>query len=260
MARLGSEPLAPHRRIGRASDAAVPPGSGFRRATDSSPMSSGAASIIPRAGEFDRRKVVVLGAAGGHQTASGSAPASSPCPITIPSLCQRISPAASRRACSRLSAMCQLSSTRQLDWLDRGAVLRRRPRQNPTASAAPSDLRVDIEPIEKCQCRTCQPSACRTGEICDATTNGMSSCKGRICSAASCRVNQSLLELNALALEQPADDRRAPRPDGRAGPSGRCPVSARRKAALPGRSRTSRGRLVMWSSCTMRWATLKGWW
>lgn len=34
---------------------------------------------------------------------------------TLYSLCQRISPApASRRACSRLSAMCQESSTRQL--------------------------------------------------------------------------------------------------------------------------------------------------
>jgi len=31
------------------------------------------------------------------------------------------------------------------------------------------------------------------GEICEATTNGMSSCRGRICSAASFMTNQSLL-------------------------------------------------------------------
>ena len=44
------------------------------------------------------------------------------------------------------------------------------------------------------------------GLICEAMANGMSSCSGRSCRAASCRVNQSLFVGDALAAQQAADD------------------------------------------------------
>src|SRR6202035_3283589 len=113
---------------------------------------------------------------------------------TLYSLCQRIKPApASRRACSRVSAMCQLSSTRQSDRL---TVV---PCFFAASSAKPhwvgSAIRpcVDIEPSEMMPMPYLPASVMPDGEICDATTNGMSSCRGRICSAASFMTNHSLL-------------------------------------------------------------------
>src|SRR5881275_2959241 len=64
---------------------------------------------------------------------------------------------------------------------------------------------VDIEPSEMMPMPYLPASVMPEGEICDATTNGISSCSGRICSAASFMVNQSLL---AVALRHRIDAKR----------------------------------------------------
>src|SRR5665213_287951 len=125
---------------------------------------------------------------------------------TVYSLCHFISPApASRWACSRLSAMCQLNSTRQ------SARLTVVPCFLAASSAKPhcvgSAIRpcVDIEPSEMIPIPYLPASVMPEGEICEATTNGMSSCNGNSCNAASFIVNQSLL---AVALRHRVDAER----------------------------------------------------
>src|SRR5712675_360929 len=125
---------------------------------------------------------------------------------TLYSLCQRISPApASRRACSRLSAMCQLSNTRQLARLTVVPCFLAASSAKPHWVGSAIKPCVDIEPSEMMPMPYLPASVMPDGEICDATTNGISSCSGRICSAASFMVNQSLL---AVALRHRIDAER----------------------------------------------------
>src|ERR1700681_4618334 len=110
------------------------------------------------------------------------------------SLCQCISPGpASRRACSRLSAMCQESSTRQSARLTVVPCFLAASSANPHCVGSAIRPCVDIEPSEIMPMPYLPASVMPDGEICEATTNGISSCNGRICSAASFMVNQSLL-------------------------------------------------------------------
>ena len=120
---------------------------------------------------------------------------------TLYSLCQRINPApASRRACSRVSAMCQLNSTRQSDRLTVVPCFLAASSAKPHCVGRAISPCVDIEPSEIMPMPYLPASVMPDGEICDATTNGISSCKGRICSAASFMVNQSLLAVTRSPL------------------------------------------------------------
>src|SRR5437660_1319921 len=115
---------------------------------------------------------------------------------TLYSFCQRISPApASRCACSRVSAMCQVSSTRQSERLTVVPCFLAASSAKPHCVGSAIRPCVDIEPSEMMPMPYLPASVIPEGEICEATTNGISSCNGRICSAASFIVNQSLFAL-----------------------------------------------------------------
>src|ERR1700736_3365230 len=121
---------------------------------------------------------------------------------TLYSLCQRISPApASRRACSRVSAMCQLNSTRQSERL---TVV---PCFLAASSAKPhwvgSAIRpcVDIEPSEMMPMPYLPASVMPDGEICDATI-----LQGEDLQRGVVHGEPVALGGDALALEQPAND------------------------------------------------------
>ncbi len=88
--------------------------------------------------------------------------------------------------------MCQLSSTRQSERLT--VVPCFFAASSAKLHCVGSAIRpcVDIEPSEMMPMPYLPASVMPDGEICEATTNGISSCKGRICSAASFMVNQSL--------------------------------------------------------------------
>ena len=123
------------------------------------------------------------------------------------SLWWRIRPCrASAIALSRVSAMCQESSTRQslrsTVWPCFGGGLSAKPHCVGSA-LSPSSA---SEPIEMTPMPCLPASVMPDGLICEATANGMSSCSGRSCSAASCSVNQSLLWVTRSPLQQPADD------------------------------------------------------
>ncbi|OIQ64618.1 hypothetical protein GALL_538310 [mine drainage metagenome] len=96
--------------------------------------------------------------------------------------------------------MCQDSSTRQSDRLTVAPCF---------FAASSAKLHcvgnaikpcVDIEPSEMMPMPYFPASVIPDGEICEATTNGMSSCKGRIWSAASFIVNQSLFAVTRSPL------------------------------------------------------------
>ena len=117
------------------------------------------------------------------------------------SLWCRIRPSrASARAFSRVSAICQLSSTRQFF---RSTVV-------PCLAAAASaklhcvgsafSPSFDSEPIEMIPMPCLPASVMPDGLICEATANGISSCRGSNCSAASCIVNQSLFAVTRSPL------------------------------------------------------------
>ncbi len=96
------------------------------------------------------------------------------------------------------------------------------------------------------------------GLICEATAKGMSSCNGSSCRAASCSVNQSDLTV-----------RRSPRIRRRMMPIasswrsrssiGSIPSVWASDASAPGPEPKITRPPVMWSSCTIRCATLNGW-
>ena len=96
------------------------------------------------------------------------------------------------------------------------------------------------------------------GLICEATANGISSCNGSSCSAASCNVNQSLFAvtrspLNSRRMTPIASSWRS-----------RCTIGSipsvwASEASAPGPEPKIARPPVMWSSCTMRCATLNGW-
>ena len=96
--------------------------------------------------------------------------------------------------------MCQLSSTRQFL---RSTVV---PCFFAANSAKPhcvgSAVRpsVDIEPSEMMPMPYLPASVMPDGLICEATANGMSSCSGSSWSAASCRLNHSLLAVTRSPL------------------------------------------------------------
>src|ERR1700689_1897227 len=114
--------------------------------------------------------------------------------FTLYSLCHCISPApASALACSRLSAMCQDKSKAQSEGLEVVPYFVPASSPKPHCVGSPINPCVDIEPSEMMPMPYLPAKVMPDGEICEATTNGISSCKGRICSAASFMVNQSLL-------------------------------------------------------------------
>ncbi len=95
---------------------------------------------------------------------------------TLYSLCQRINPApASRRACSRLSAMCQVNSTRQSERLTVVPCFFAASSANSHCVGSAIRPCVDIEPSEMMPMPYLPASVIPEGEICEATTNGMSS-------------------------------------------------------------------------------------
>ena len=89
--------------------------------------------------------------------------------------------------------MCQESSTRQLARLMVVPCFLAASSAKP--HCVPSDIKpcVDIDPSEMMPMPYLPASVMPEGEICDATTNGISSRSGKICNAASFMVNQSLL-------------------------------------------------------------------
>ena len=98
---------------------------------------------------------------------------------------------ASARAFSRVSAMCQLSSTRQFlrstVWPCLAAASSAKPHCVGRAFSPSSDS----EPIEMMPMPCLPASVMPEGLICEATAKGISSCSGSSCRAASCSVNQS---------------------------------------------------------------------
>ena len=161
-------------------------------------------------------------------------------------------------AFSRVSAMCQLNSTRQS--LRSTVVLC----FSAAASAKPHcvgrELRpsLDIEPIEITPMPCLPAKVMPDGLICEATANGISSCNGSSCNCASCRVNQSVFIVT-----------RSPRISRRMTPiasswRSRCTIGSiprvcASEARAPGPEPKIARPPVIQSSCTMRWATLHGW-
>ena len=155
--------------------------------------------------------------------------------------------------------MCQFSSTRQFL---RSTVV---PCFLAASSAKPhcvgSAVRpcVDIEPSEMMPMPYLPASVMPDGLICEATANGISSCSGRSCSAASFRVNQSLFAVTRSPL-----NRRRITPIASSWRSrwviGSMPSVWASDGSAPGPEPKIARPPVMWSSCTMRCATLKGWW
>src|SRR3979411_2578990 len=80
--------------------------------------------------------------------------------------------------------MCQESSTRQSERLTVVPCFLAASSAKPHCVGSAIRPCVDIEPSEMMPMPYLPASVMPDGEICDATTNGMSSCNGRICSAA----------------------------------------------------------------------------
>ncbi len=177
---------------------------------------------------------------------------------TLYSLCQRISPGpASRRACSRVSAMCQDNSTRQFARLTVVPCFFAASSANSHCCGSAIRPCVDIEPSEMMPMPYLPASVMPDGEICEATTNGMSSCSGRICSAASCISNQSVLAVTRSPLNRRRITAIASSWRSR-WVIGSMPSVCASEASAPGPEPKMARPPVMWSSCTMRCATLKG--
>src|SRR6266851_655066 len=98
--------------------------------------------------------------------------------------------------------MCQLNSTRQSERLTVVPCFLAASSAKPHCVGSAIRPWVDIEPSEMMPMPYLPASVMPEGEICDATTNGMSSCRGRICSAASFIVNQSLLAVTRSPLNR----------------------------------------------------------
>ena len=165
---------------------------------------------------------------------------------------------ASARAFSRVSAICQLNSTRQFFRSTVVPCLAAAASANPHCVGSAFSPSLDSDPMEMMPMPCLPASVMPEGLICDATANGISSCNGSNCSAASCMVNQSVFAVT-----------RSPRNSRRITPIasscrsrssiGSTPSVCASDASAPGPDPKIARPPVMWSSCTMRCATLNGW-
>jgi hypothetical protein len=150
--------------------------------------------IVRRADRRDARretKAVFVDRLVGGLVRRARAPAAARCPVMY-SLWWRSRPSrASARAFSRVSAMCQLISTRQFLRSTVWPCFGRASPRSPTACGSAFRPSRDSEPIEMMPMPCLPASVMPEGLICEATAKGMSSCSGSSCSAASCSVNQS---------------------------------------------------------------------
>ena len=96
------------------------------------------------------------------------------------------------------------------------------------------------------------------GLICEATANGISSCSGNSCNAASCSVNQSLLAVTRSPLKRRRMTAIASSWRSRC-TIGSIPKVCASEASAPGPDPKIARPPVIQSSWTMRWATLNGW-
>ena len=179
---------------------------------------------------------------------------------TVYSLFQCIRPLpAWARASSRVSAMCQDISTRQSlrstllpDFL---AASSAKPHWVGRAARPASEF----EPIDSTPMPYLPARVIPDGLIEEAVTIGISSCSGNSCSRASCRVNQSL-----LCVTRSPDSRRLITPIASSWRSrwviGSIPSMWASDGRAPGPVPKITRPRVMWSSWTMRWVMVKGWW
>ena len=119
---------------------------------------------------------------------------------------------------------------------------------------------LEVEAIDRAPMPYLPASCMPDGEMLDATVIGMFSCSGRICNAASFSVNHSL---SWVKRSSPASRRRmTPIASSCRSRStiGEMPIVRASLGRAPGPLPNIARPRVMWSSCTMRWATLNGWW
>ena len=119
---------------------------------------------------------------------------------------------------------------------------------------------VEVEAIDSTPMPYLPASCMPDGEIDDAVAIGMSSCTGRICSWASRSVNQS----DSYVKRSSPRSRRMITPSASSWRSrwriGSMPWVRASDGRAPGPEPNIARPLVMWSSWTIRWATLNGWW
>ena len=151
--------------------------------------------------------------------------------------------------------MCQLSSTRQFLRSTVVPAFLAADSAKPHCVGSAVSPSVDIEPSEMMPMPYLPASVMPDGLICEATANGMSSCSGRSWSAASCIVNHSDL----WVTRSPANRRRMT-PIASSWRSrwviGSMPSVWASDGNAPGPEPKMARPPVMWSSCTMRCATL----
>ena len=87
--------------------------------------------------------------------------------------------------------MCQLSSTRQFFRSTVVPCFAAAASANPHCVGSAFNPSCDSEPIEMIPIPCFPASVMPDGLICEATANGISSCNGRSCSAASFKLNHS---------------------------------------------------------------------
>ena len=111
---------------------------------------------------------------------------------TVYSLCQCMRPGpASLRACSRVSAICQVISTRQSARLTTLPLFFAASSAKPHCTGSAARPSVDVEPMEITPVPYLPANVMPEGLSDDATTMGIFSCSGNSCSAASFKVNHS---------------------------------------------------------------------
>ncbi len=154
--------------------------------------------------------------------------------------------------------MCQDISTRQFlrstTWPDLAAACSAKPHWVGSAASPASEL----EPMDSTPRPYLPARVMPDGLMDDAVTIGISSCRGNSCRRASRRVNQSL----SWVTRSPANSRLIT-PIASSCRSlwviGSMPSMWASEGRAPGPvPKITRPRLI-WSSCTMRCATLKGW-
>src|SRR5207237_2128503 len=94
--------------------------------------------------------------------------------------------------------MCQDSSTRQSARLTVVPAFLAASSAKPHCVGSAINPCVDIEPSEMMPMPYLPASVMPEGEICDATTSGISSCKGRICSAESFMTNKAVYAVKRM--------------------------------------------------------------
>ena len=116
-------------------------------------------------------------------------------------------PRVPRRAPSRGSRRCASSAARASSCDRRSCrASSRRLRRSPIASAAPSAF-VDSEPIEMMPMPCLPASVMPDGLICEATANGISSCRRQNLQCSVVHREPIAFRGDPLAVEQPADER-----------------------------------------------------